>query len=220
MHDPRREKDDRHRSDDAGGQEAAMRACELHSAIVQGKPSRAAHSCVPMSTLTSVAGVTLVPWGPGDQPLLEKLLGDPAMTEHLGGPETAEQIAARQRRYEQMSPDTGRVFKVVDDDSGEAAGSVMYWEREWREQQVWEIGWSVLPAFQGRGIAGAATAKAIDAARVDGAHRFLHAFPSVTNGPANALCRKLGFALVEERDFEYPKGHIMRCNDWQLDLFG
>jgi len=173
-----------------------------------------------MSTLTSVIEVTLVPWGPGDRPLLEKLLGDPTMMEHLGGPETGEQIAARQRRYEQMSPDTGRVFKVVDDDSGEAAGSVLYWEREWREEQVWEIGWSVLPAFQGRGIAGAATAKAIDAARADGAHRFVHAFPSVANGPSNALCRKLGFALVEERDFEYPKGHFMRCNDWRLDLVG
>jgi len=197
-----------------------MRAGELHAAIVPWKPSRTAHGCVPMSTLTSVIEVTLVPWGPGDRPLLEKLLGDPTMMEHLGGPETGEQIAARQRRYEQMSPDTGRVFKVVDDDSGEAAGSVLYWEREWREEQVWEIGWSVLPAFQGRGIAGAATAKAIDAARADGAHRFVHAFPSVANGPSNALCRKLGFALVEERDFEYPKGHFMRCNDWRLDLVG
>jgi hypothetical protein len=28
------------------------------------------------------------PWGEDDLPLLEKLLGDPAMTEHLGGPES------------------------------------------------------------------------------------------------------------------------------------
>jgi RimJ/RimL family protein N-acetyltransferase len=162
--------------------------------------------------------VALVPWGTGDRPLLEKLLGDPAMTEHLGGPESPEKIGARQKRYEQMAPETGRVFKIVDEESGEAAGSVVYWEREWHGQMVWEIGWSVLPAFQGRGIAGAATAKAIDDARAQGKHRYMHAFPSVGNGPSNALCRKLGFALVEERDFEYPKGHFMRCNDWRLDL--
>jgi hypothetical protein len=24
---------------------------------------------------------------------------------------------------------------------------------------------------------------------------------------------------LKERDFEYPAGHLMRCNDWQLDLF-
>jgi hypothetical protein len=35
--------------------------------------------------------VRLEPWGEGDLPLLEKLMGDPAMTEHLGGPETPEE---------------------------------------------------------------------------------------------------------------------------------
>jgi hypothetical protein len=32
------------------------------------------------------ATVTLEPWGSGDLPLLERLMGDPRMTEHLGGP--------------------------------------------------------------------------------------------------------------------------------------
>jgi hypothetical protein len=31
------------------------------------------------------AAVTLEPWGSGDLPLLERLMGDPHMTEHLGG---------------------------------------------------------------------------------------------------------------------------------------
>ena len=47
----------------------------------------------------------------------------------------------------------------------------------------------------------------------------MHAFPAVDNPPSNALCRKLGFTLIEECEFEYPKGHFMRCNDWRLDLF-
>jgi RimJ/RimL family protein N-acetyltransferase len=164
--------------------------------------------------------VRLEAWGEDDLPLLEKLMGDPAMTEHLGGPESPEKIAERQARYEDVT-DTGngRMFKIVDEATGEAVGSVGYWEREWRGEQVYETGWSVLPTFQGRGIAGAATAQAIEKARAENKHRFLHAFPSVDNAPSNAICRKLGFTLLEAREFEYPPGNFMRCNDWRLDLF-
>ena len=142
------------------------------------------------------------------------------MMEHLGGPESPEKIADRQARYERIpETGTGRMFKIVDDATGEGVGSVGYWEREWRGAQVYETGWSVLPAFQGRGIAGAATALAIEAARSERKHRYLHAFPSVENPASNAICRKLGFTLVEERvEFEYPKGSFMQCNDWRLDL--
>ena len=73
------------------------------------------------------------------------------MTEHLGGPETPEKIADRQARYEQLP----NCFKVVYD--GEGVGWVGFWEREHRGETVYEMGWSVLPAFQGRGIAGEAT---------------------------------------------------------------
>jgi RimJ/RimL family protein N-acetyltransferase len=159
--------------------------------------------------------VRLVPWGAGDLPLLHQLYGDPAMMEHLGGPQTPEQLAARQARYE--LPDS-RMFKVVDEESGEAVGCVGYWEREWRRDQVHETGWSVLPAFQGRGIAAAATAQVIEQARAEGVHRFIHAFPSVDNAPSNAICRKLGFTLLGPVEFEYPPGQFMECNDWRLEL--
>ena len=29
---------------------------------------------------------------------------------------------------------------------------------------------------------------------------------------------ELGFTLQGEYDFEYPPGHWMRCNDWELNL--
>jgi RimJ/RimL family protein N-acetyltransferase len=132
--------------------------------------------------------VRIEPWGEGDLPLLEKVLGDSAMTEHLGGPESREKIAERQTRYERIADSgTGRMSKIVNATTGEAVGSVGYWERSWRGAQVNEIGWSVLPAFQGRGIAGAATAQAIAMARSEKKHRFLHAFPSVDNAPSNAI---------------------------------
>ena len=46
----------------------------------------------------------------------------------------------------------------------------------------------------------------------------MFAYPSVDNPPSNAICRKLGFTLVEAREFEYPTGHFMQCNVWRLDL--
>jgi RimJ/RimL family protein N-acetyltransferase len=76
----------------------------------------------------------------------------------------------------------------------------------------------VVPEFQGRGIAMAATAQAIELAKRDKKHRFMHAFPNVDNAPSNAICRKLGFELLEACEFEFPKGHFMICNDWRLDL--
>jgi RimJ/RimL family protein N-acetyltransferase len=159
--------------------------------------------------------VRIEPWGEGDLPLLEKALGDPEMMKHLGGPESPE-IAERQTRYELA--DSGQ-FKIVDEVTGEGVGWVGYWERSWRDEQVYEIGWSVLPGYQGRGIASTATAQAIAMARSERKHQFLHAFPSVDNGPSNAICRKLGFTFVEESEFEYPPGNLMQCNDWRLDLF-
>jgi RimJ/RimL family protein N-acetyltransferase len=137
------------------------------------------------------------------------------MTQHLGGPESPEKLAERQARYEQAE---SGIYKIVDDAAGEPVGSVVYWERTWEGEEVYEIGWSVLPAFQGRGIAAAATSQAIELVRSEGKHRFLHAFPSVDNAPSNAICHKLGFTLLGDTEFEYPKGNFMRCNNWRLDL--
>ncbi len=161
----------------------------------------------------------LEPWGSGDLPLLERLLGDPRMTEHLGGPETPDQLRERQDRYERLEGGN-RMFKIVEVASGAGVGSVGYWLKEWRDQQVYEVGWMVVPEFQGRGIAVTATGQAIELAKDDDMYRFMHAFPNVENAASNAICRKLGFELLEALEFEYPEGHLMTCNDWRLDLRG
>ena len=161
------------------------------------------------------ATVTLEPWGSGDLPLLERLMGDPHMTEHLGGPESPDKLRERQGRYERLEGGD-RMFKIVDVASGAGVGSVGFWTKEWRDEQVYEVGWMVVPEFQGRGIAVAATAQAIELAKRDDKHRFMHAFPNVDNAPSNAICRKLGFELLEACEFEFPKGHFMTCNDWRL----
>src|SRR5690349_23671539 len=126
-------------------------------------------------------------------------MGDPRMTEHLGGPEGADALLERQGRYERL--DGGdRMLKIVDVASGAGVGSVGFWTKEWRGHQVYEIGWMVVPEFQGRGVAVAATAQAIELARQDDMHRFMHAFPSVDNAPSNAICRRLGFQLLRSEE--------------------
>lgn len=162
--------------------------------------------------------VRLEPWGSEDLWLMQRLLGDPQMTEHLGGPESEQKIAERQARYEQPG---SRQYKVVIDQPGTAVGAVGYWEKEWRDTTVWEVGWLVLPEHQGRGLASAGMRALLELVRRDPIpHRLVHAFPSVANPPSNAICRKLGFELLDAIDFEYPPGSggVLRCNDWRLDL--
>lgn len=65
------------------------------------------------------------PWGEGNLPLLERLLGDPEMTRFVGGPESPEKLADRQSRYEK--PDS-RQYRVVVEETGEGVGWVGYWD--------------------------------------------------------------------------------------------
>jgi RimJ/RimL family protein N-acetyltransferase len=164
--------------------------------------------------------VNIQPWSDGDLPLLARLLGDMAMTAHLGGPESSAKIRERHERY-CRNTESGKdpQFVIVVGRERVAAGWVGYWEKEWRGQYVWETGWSVLPNFQGQGVATRATTALVERARAERKHRFIHAFPSVDNGPSNAICRKVGFILQEVVEFEYPPGHFMRCNDWRLALW-
>jgi RimJ/RimL family protein N-acetyltransferase len=162
--------------------------------------------------------VRLEPWSEDDLDLLRQI-NTPEMKKHLGGPETDEQVIARNQRYTAMNdPATGRMFRVVLLPEKEAVGGIGYWEREWEGDQVYETGWSVLPGYQGRGIAVAAARAVIEVAREQHRHRYLHAYPNVDNAASNAICRKAGFDLLGPCDFEYPPGHPMRCNDWRLDL--
>lgn len=163
--------------------------------------------------------VDIRPWSEGDLHLLEWLLGDPAMTAHIGGPETPDQLRNRHKRYCRLSrTGPGCMYVIMFGLDKAPAGSVGYWEKEWQGQIVWETGWSVLPEFQGQGIATRATAAVVAKARAEYIHRYLHAFPSIHNAPSNAICRKVGFTFRGEYDFEYPPGNPMRCNDWRLDL--
>ncbi len=171
--------------------------------------------------------VRLVPWGEDDFALLVRL-NAPEMMEHLGGPETEEQVRLRHQRYVAAARsgifrDSDReyrafIFKAVLEPGGLDAGSVNFWDREWKGEQVYEMGWAVVPELQGRGIASVMVGLAAEVARETKRRPAVHAFPSVDNARSNGICRRVGFELFGEERFEYPKGHWMQCNDWRLWL--
>jgi RimJ/RimL family protein N-acetyltransferase len=169
-----------------------------------------------------VSDILLQPWSEEDLPLLEKLLGDPEMMTHLGGPESPEQILRRDQRYLHLPKDgSDHMFRVVWVPGQVGVGNVGYWRKTWRDQAVYEIGWLVLPEYQGHGIATKAAAAVIEHARQEPKYQFMHAFPSVENPASNAIYRKLGFTLIEEGQVEYPPGHSMtQClQGWEFEPF-
>jgi RimJ/RimL family protein N-acetyltransferase len=161
------------------------------------------------------ADVALRPYAEGDFALLERLLGDPAMMVHLGGPESSNNLRARHERYVASDPRKGGLFTIVVGSEATAVGWTGYWESSWQGELVWEMGWHVLPAHQGQGIATAGVMLALERAHTQGPRRAVHAFPAVENVASNALCARLGFTRLGEATVEYPAGRPMRSCDWR-----
>ncbi|MBE5091947.1 GNAT family N-acetyltransferase [Bacillus thuringiensis] len=155
-------------------------------------------------------------WKDKDIDLLDKI-NAPEMMEHLGGPETKEEILKRHKRYLELG-DKGKMFSITRSPDFEAVGSVGYWQTTWNDRSVYEIGWSVLPQFQGEGIATLAVKLAIDEAIREKKYKYIHAFPSIKNPASNAICRKLNFTFISDCEFEYPPGNLMYCNNWCLKI--
>jgi RimJ/RimL family protein N-acetyltransferase len=160
--------------------------------------------------------VRLEPWAEDGLDLLRRT-NAPEMTDHLGGPESEEQLISRHERYLDLRG-KGQMFRVVLLPEGDVVGSTGYWERVWQDEVVYETGYGILPEFQGRGLAVAATVAVVEEAAAQAKHRYLHAFPSVDHVASNAVCQKAGFEFVAECEFEYPKGTFIRSNDWRADL--
>ena len=165
--------------------------------------------------------VALRAWTEDDLPLLRGLLGDPGMMTYLGGPESEEKLLERHGRYLAVDGSgTGRVFVITAGPEREAAGWIGYWVTDWHGEPAWETGWSVLPAFQGRGLATRGASLALEVLARERTHRFVYAFPAVDNGPSNGVCAKLGFEMVGTESLEYPPGsdEWMECAIWRHDL--
>ena len=102
-----------------------------------------------------------------------------------------------------MNTDTSWIV-VVESDDGEAMGSVCIWSHD-DDSPFSEIGWGVLPEFQGQGVGKRSVAALLERARADGRWGTIHAFPAITNTPSNGICRSLGFTLIGQEAFEFAE---------------
>lgn len=157
---------------------------------------------------------------PGDVGAYVRMRCDPVMTAELGGPLPREGIEEKVARdVREARADTAWIKMIVPDQAepGAVAGSVALWSHaDEGGEPVSEIGWMVLPEFQGRGIGKRAVRALLELARHQGRWGLVHAFPATTNAPSNGICRSVGFRLLEQQDITYA-GRVMRVNHWVID---
>jgi Acetyltransferase (GNAT) domain len=104
----------------------------------------------------------------GDVGAYVRMRCDPVMMAELGGPRPREVIAAKIARDSvQAAADAAWTKMIIADEDapGVVADSVTLWSREDREAAMPEIGWMILPEFQGRRIATAAVRMLLGCAR-------------------------------------------------------
>jgi RimJ/RimL family protein N-acetyltransferase len=144
---------------------------------------------------------------------------DPRMMTELGGPRPREDIERAHAKSLALAAE-GKCWplKVIPDGSTSPAGTVMVWETTHEGETIYEIGWTILPEFQNRGIASEAVREVLEKARAERRFGQIHAFPGATNGPSNRICEKNGFTNLGEHEGEFA-GRPIRSNHWRIDLF-
>jgi RimJ/RimL family protein N-acetyltransferase len=156
----------------------------------------------------------------GDVSTYVRMRCDPVMMAELGGPlprEGIEDKVARDVRAAAAGSDW--IKMIVPDEAAPdvVAGNVALWPHgQDGGEPVTEIGWMVLPEFQGRGLARQAVRMLLELARDDGRWGLVHAFPATTNSPSNGICQSLGFRFVGERDVTFA-GRVLRSNHWVIN---
>ncbi len=158
----------------------------------------------------------LVPYTDEHLGLTEALETDERVMAELGGAWPRDAIPAiHQRRLKSIAAGTWW-YTIVPEPGQAPVGMIGIFGSDLDGTPISEAGWSILPAQQGRGYASDALRMVLDRAQADGRWGPIHAFPGVTNGPSNALCRKFGFTLVGERPIDYG-GRVLRCHHWILE---
>jgi RimJ/RimL family protein N-acetyltransferase len=143
---------------------------------------------------------------------------DPTMMAELGGPQSPDGMERKAARdAAEAEADREWVLMILPDDSDPTtvAGTVALWSNSEHAETLPEIGWMVLPEFQGQGLAKAAVRLVLDRARVDGRWGDVHAFPGIENGPSNVICRSTGFTLLGTGETEFA-GKVLRTNHWKI----
>ncbi|MER5726876.1 GNAT family N-acetyltransferase [Streptomyces sp. NPDC002138] len=144
---------------------------------------------------------------------------DPVMMADLGGPLPRAGMEEKVRRDVQgVASGTQWIKMIVLDevDPAASAGTVTLYSHLEGDERISEIGWMVLPEFQGRGVGKQAVRALLELARDDGRWGFVHAFPATANAPSNGICRSLGFQFIEEREVTFAD-RVLSSNHWVID---
>ncbi|MFJ7207038.1 GNAT family N-acetyltransferase [Streptomyces sp. NPDC098789] len=144
---------------------------------------------------------------------------DPVMMADLGGPQPREGMADKVRRdAEQAAADIAWLKMIVPDPAVPevVAGTVTLWSHDGDDGPTSEIGWMVLPRFQGRGLGRRAVRALLERARDEDRWGIVHAFPATGNAASNGICRSVGFRFVAEADVSFA-GQLFRTNHWAVD---
>lgn len=143
---------------------------------------------------------------------------DPVMMTELGGPLPRAGMVDKVRRdAADAAADRAWIKMIVPDAEAPdvVAGHVTIWSHETDDGPLSEIGWMVLPAFQGRGLGKRAVRALLVQARDEDRWGTVHAFPATSNGPSNGICRSLGFRYVTELDVPFAD-RVLRSNHWAI----
>ncbi|MGW7427293.1 GNAT family N-acetyltransferase [Streptomyces sp. NPDC054813] len=155
---------------------------------------------------------------PDDVDAYVRMRCDPVMMRDLGGPLPPEGMKDKVRRDAEAAAADTSWIKVIVPDPGTpdiVAGHVCIWAHDEDGKPISEIGWMVLPEFQGRGLGKLATRTLLRQARDENRWGDIHAFPATTNGPSNGICRSLGFRLLGEVDVDFADRAI-HSNHWVI----
>lgn len=144
---------------------------------------------------------------------------DPVMMAELGGPLPRDGIEAKvERDVVEAALDTSWILMIVpnEEEPETVAGSVVMWSNTEHGEQISEIGWMVLPAYQGRGLGKASVHMLLQRAREVGRWGIVHAYPGITNEASNGICRTLGFTLLGEEEVLFAD-RTLRVNHWTIN---
>ncbi|MFJ7586411.1 GNAT family N-acetyltransferase [Streptomyces sp. NPDC097617] len=154
----------------------------------------------------------------GDVDAYVRMRCDPAMMSDLGGPLPRKGMEEKVRRDVRSAESGTQWIKmiVLDEDPTAVAGTVTLWSHAEDGEEMTEIGWMILPEFQGHGVGKRAVQALLELARDDGRWGLVHAFPATANAPSNGICRSLGFRFLEERDVNFAD-RVLKTKHWCID---
>jgi RimJ/RimL family protein N-acetyltransferase len=171
-----------------------------------------------------------------DLPLYEKLFMNEEYMKYLGGVQTQERTHKMfQSHLNHSNSGKGKILKVIPEDEDfeekfsivqsmkededyfdyhRGVGTVCVWHGFFQDKVVTELGWGILPRYQGLGLATKALKMFVHLIEeTEPQWGDLHAFTGSDNIASNRLCQKVGFQSLGEVTIDFD-GHDLPSNHY------